>query len=66
MSIHLTIHNTNAITTYAYLSKPMNLSIYPELTFSTNGHEFDSLAGDEIQGFVHISNLMEPHLASGK
>ena len=27
---------------------------------STNGHKLHTLAGDEIQGLVHICNLVEP------
>lgn len=33
------------------------------LTFSTNGHQFDSLAADEVQGFIHVGDLVETHLA---
>lgn len=33
------------------------------LTLSTNGHQFDSLAADEVQGFVHVGDLVETHLA---
>lgn len=33
------------------------------LTFSTNGHQLDSLAADEVQGFVHVGDLVETHLA---
>jgi len=34
------------------------------LTLSTDGHEFDSLAGDEVQRLVHVGNLVEPHFAA--
>lgn len=33
------------------------------LTLSTDGHQFDSLAADEVQGFVHVGDLVETHLA---
>lgn len=33
------------------------------LTLSTNRHQFDTLAADEVQGFIHVGNLVETHLA---
>lgn len=33
------------------------------LTLGTDGHQFDSLAADEVQGFVHVGDLVETHLA---
>lgn len=35
-----------------------------ELTFSADGDELDSLAGDEVESFVHVGDLVEPHLAA--
>lgn len=34
------------------------------LTFGSNGHELDSLAGDEIQGLVDVGDLVHSHFAS--
>lgn len=34
----------------------------PLLTFCPNGHQLDSLAGDEVQGFVYIVDLVHSHL----
>lgn len=34
------------------------------LTLSSNGDQLDSLASDEVQGFVHVVDLVDPHLAS--
>lgn len=34
------------------------------LTFSSNGHELDPLAGYEIQGLVDVGDLVHPHFAS--
>ena len=31
-------------------------------TFSSNGHQFDTLAGDEIKGFVDIGNFVKPKM----
>lgn len=36
----------------------------PLLTFSANGDKLDSLAGDEVESFVNVGNLVEPHLAT--
>lgn len=33
------------------------------LTLSTDRHQLDSLAADEVQGFVHVGDLVETHLA---
>lgn len=33
------------------------------LTLSTNRHQFDPLAADEVQGFIHVGDLVETHLA---
>ena len=33
-------------------------------TFSADGNEFDSFAGDEVEGFVDVGDFVEPHLAS--
>ena len=30
------------------------------LTLSSDGHQLDTLAGDEVQGFVDIGNFVEP------
>lgn len=35
-----------------------------EVTFSADGHELDTLAGDKVKGFVDISDLVEAHLAA--
>ena len=32
-------------------------------TFSADGNEFDSFAGDEVEGFVDVGDLVEPHLS---
>lgn len=29
-------------------------------TFGSNGHQFDTLACDEIEGFVDIGNFVKP------
>ena len=34
--------------------------IFSTHTFSSNGHQFDTLAGDEIEGFVDIGNFVKP------
>lgn len=34
------------------------------LTLCSDGDQFDSLAGNEVQGFVHVVDLVDPHLAS--
>lgn len=34
------------------------------LTLGSNGDQLDSLASDEVQGFVHVVDLVDPHLAS--
>lgn len=44
-------------------SKPSFQMGHQSLTFSTNGHQFDSLAADEVQGFIHVGDLVETHLA---
>lgn len=31
-------------------------------TFSSNGHQFDTLAGDEIKGFVDVGNFVKPKM----
>ena len=36
-----------------------------DLTFSSNGHQFDTLAGDEIEGFVDIGNFVKPKMVKG-
>lgn len=33
-------------------------------TFSADGDELDSLAGDEVESFVDVGDLVEPHLAA--
>ena len=33
-------------------------------TFSTDGDEFDTLAGNEVEGLVDIGDLVEPHFAT--
>ena len=33
-------------------------------TFSTDGNQFDSFAGNEVQSLVDIGDLVEPHLAT--
>ncbi len=33
------------------------------LTLSTNRHQFDPLAADEVQSFIHVGDLVETHLA---
>ena len=35
-----------------------------ELTFGTNGHKLDALAGDEVEGLVDIGDLVESHFAA--
>jgi len=30
--------------------------------FSSDGHQFDTLAGDEIEGFVDIGNFVKPKM----
>lgn len=34
------------------------------LTLCANGDQLNSLTGDEVQGFVHVVDLVDPHLAS--
>lgn len=34
------------------------------LTFGTNGHEFDALAGNVVQSFVDVGDLVESHFAA--
>ena len=34
------------------------------LTLSSDGHQLDSFAGDEVQSFVDVVDLVDPHLAS--
>lgn len=34
------------------------------LTLGSDGDQLDSFAGDEVQGFVHVVDLVDPHLAS--
>lgn len=34
------------------------------LTLCSNRDQFDSFAGNEVQGFVHVVDLVDPHLAS--
>lgn len=34
------------------------------LTFSSNGHQLDPLAGYEVQGLIDIGDLVHPHFAS--
>lgn len=34
----------------------------PLLTFCPDGHQLDSLAGDEVQGFVYIVDFVHSHL----
>lgn len=34
------------------------------LTLGSDGDQLDPLAGDEVQGFVHVVDLVDPHLAS--
>ena len=34
------------------------------LTFSTDGDELDALARDEVESFVDVGDLVEPHLAT--
>lgn len=33
------------------------------LTLGTDGHQLDALAADVVQGFVHVGDLVETHLA---
>ena len=33
-------------------------------TFSADGDEFNALAGDEVEGFVDVGDLVEAHLAT--
>lgn len=33
------------------------------LTLSSDRHQLDSFAADEVQGFVHVGDLVETHLA---
>ena len=35
-----------------------------EPTFSADGDELDAFACDEVEGFVHVGDLVEPHLAA--
>lgn len=39
-------------------------SLFSILTLCSDGHQFDSLAGNEVQGFVHVVDLVDPHLSS--
>lgn len=38
------------------------LAAGPLLTFCPDGHQLDSLAGDEVQSFVDIVDLVHAHL----
>lgn len=42
----------------------MSLRTWTELTFSTNGHEFDSFASNKVQSLVDVGNLVKAHLAT--
>lgn len=35
-----------------------------EVTFSADGDKLDSLAGDEVESFVDVGDLVEPHLTT--
>lgn len=48
---------TSVMICYNFLARKL-------LTLSTNGDKLDTLAGDEVQGFVDIGDLVEPHLTA--
>ena len=35
-----------------------------KLTLRANGHQLNSFAGDVVQRFVNVVDLVDPHLAS--
>ena len=43
---------------------PENVFFNVEQTFSSNGDELDSFAGDKVQGFVDVSDFVKSHLAA--
>ena len=56
---HLDISVNDFLNCHCYMECQLFLStnIY---TFGSNGHQFDTLAGDEIEGFVDIGNFVKP------
>lgn len=46
------------------LGKIHIMNEYDVCTFSSNGHQSDTLGCNEVQSFVDISDFMEPHLSS--
>lgn len=46
------------------LGEMQQMNKYCGCTFSSNGHQSDTLGCDEVQSFVDISDFMEPHLSS--
>lgn len=58
---HLKVASRNANTIGTLIQK-VNIRGWA-LTLSTNRHQFDSLAADEVQGFIHVCDFVETHLA---
>ena len=56
--LHIAVNNFCNAQNYFFDNLFRKVCFY--LTLSSDGHQLDTLAGNEVQGFVDIGNFVEP------